>query len=89
MFRNYNLTRNHLIGFAAGVGTCAVGYYLYKKNETKVNEFLKKQGINVCTANKDITGMTLEELVVEKENIEDLIAEKEMISGELQDGIEE
>ena len=66
-------------GAAVGVGVCAVGYYIYKKNQTKVDGFLKKQGINVQTVNhKDYANMSLEELMESKELIEDLIAEKEV-----------
>ena len=68
-----------LKGAAVGVGVCAVGYYIYKKNQTKVDGFLKKQGINVQTVNhKDYANMSLEELMESKELIEDLIAEKEV-----------
>ena len=59
------INKDHLKGAAVGVGVCAVGYYIYKKNQTKVDGFLKKQGINVQTVNH-------------KDLIEDLIAEKEV-----------
>ena len=53
--------------------------YRSKKNQTKVDGFLKKQGINVQTVNhKDYANMSLEELMESKELIEDLIAEKEV-----------
>ena len=68
-----------VLNAAVGVGVCAVGYYIYKKNQTKVDGFLKKQGINVQTVNhKDYANMSLEELMESKELIEDLIAEKEV-----------
>ena len=38
------INKDHLKGAAVGVGVCAVGYYIYKKNQTKVDGFLKKQG---------------------------------------------
>ena len=45
-----------------------------QKNQTKVDGFLKKQGINVQTVNhKDYANMSLEELMESKELIEDLI----------------
>ena len=70
------INKDHL---KVGVGVCAVGYYIYKKNQTKVDGFLKKQGINVQTVNhKDYANMSLEELMESKELIEDLIAEKEV-----------
>lgn len=78
------VTRTHLTGFAVGVGVCAVGYYLYKKNEDKVDQLLRNQGIDIpASAKKDYNSMTLEELVSQKERIEDLIAEKEMIANQL------
>ena len=35
------INKDHLKGAAVGVGVCAVGYYIYKKNQTKVDGFLK------------------------------------------------
>lgn len=78
-FLTTKITKEHLVGAAVGVGVCAVGYYAYKKNQTKVDEFLKKQGINVAAAShKDYATMSIEELMESKELIEDLIAEKEL-----------
>ncbi|MBZ0254585.1 hypothetical protein K8I31_00890 [bacterium] len=77
------ITSNHVTGFVVGLGTAAFGYYLYKKNQPKVDEFLRKQGIQVPhSACKDYSSMTMEELVTEKENLEDFIAEREMASTE-------
>lgn len=73
------INKDHIKGVAVGVGVCAVGYYVYKKNQDKVDGFLKKQGINVQTVNhKDYANMSIEELMESKELIEDLIAEKEL-----------
>ena len=77
MFTKVN--SDHLMGAAVGVGVCAVGYYLYTKNDEQVNSFLKKQGINVPTSsNKNYNNMSIEELMETKELIEDIIAEKEV-----------
>ena len=74
-----NLKKEHLIGAVAGVGAVAVTYYLYKKNQNKIDDFLRKQGINVKSSNQsNYESMSLEELVTVKENLEDLIAEKEL-----------
>lgn len=77
MFGFNNVTKNHLVGAAVGIGVAAVGLYLYKKNQAKVDDFLRKQGINVkplsCT---NFEEMDLENLTEIKEHIEDLIAEK-------------
>ena len=74
-----NVKKEHLIGAVAGVGAVAVTYYLYKKNQNKIDDFLRKQGINVKSPNQtSYENMSLEELVTVKENLEDLIAEKEL-----------
>lgn len=69
----------HLIGFAVGLGAAAAGFYLYKKNQDRVDQWLREQGIQVpAGAGKDTAAMSLEELVGEKERLEDIIAEREM-----------
>ncbi|MEW6529531.1 MAG: hypothetical protein AB1473_01770 [Thermodesulfobacteriota bacterium] len=73
----WNLTRDHFIGFVAGLGLSALGFYLYKKNQPKVDEFLQSQGIQIPGSQVTPSSMTLEELVREKEHFEDLIAERE------------
>ena len=79
MIKFGNIKKEHLMGAAVGVGTVAVGYYLYKKNQSKVDSFLRKQGINIKTSSQAIyDNMALEELVTTKEHLEDLIAEKEL-----------
>ena len=79
MIKFGNIKKEHLVGAAIGVGTVAVGYYLYKKNQNKIDDFLRKQGINVKSSNQtNYENMSLEELVTVKENLEDLIAEKEL-----------
>lgn len=73
------INRDHITGALVGVGVCAVGYYVYKKNQSKVDDFLRKQGINVSNDSaKDYSSMNLEELMENKEMIEDFIAEKEL-----------
>jgi len=72
------ITNQHITGFVIGVGSAAAGYYLYLKNQEQVDEFLRQQGINVPLSPKpDITNLSLEELMQEKERLEDMIAEKE------------
>lgn len=72
------ISSDHVTGFVVGVGAAAVGLYLYKKNQPKVDEFLRKQGIAMPNASGDTQSMTLQELVREKERLEDLIAEREL-----------
>ena len=47
MFGTNVITKNHLVGAAVGVGVAAVAFYLYKKNQAKVDGFLRKQGSNI------------------------------------------
>lgn len=76
---NTSIDSKYITGFAIGVGVSALAFYAYKKNQNSVDEFLRKQGINVKKQpSYDSSSMSLEELVLQKENLEDLIAEKEM-----------
>lgn len=80
MMLNTKINKDHITGALVGVGVCAVGYYVYKKNQNKVDEFLRKQGINVATPSSNFSAMSLTELMETKESIEDLIAEKELVN---------
>jgi hypothetical protein len=72
------MTQDHITGFAIGVAATALALYAYKKNQVTIDEFLRKNGINVpASAPRDLTRLTLEDLVAEKERLEDLIAERE------------
>jgi len=74
-----NITSQHITGFVVGVGAVGLGFYLYKKNQHQVDEFLRQQGIQIPTySGMDYASMTIEELVAEKEKLEDLIAEREL-----------
>ena len=73
------LTGNNLVkGILIGVGVSAVGFYLYKKNEDKVDSFLRRNGMDIKPRGSNYESMSVEELMRTKETIEDLIAEKEM-----------
>jgi len=77
------INTDHVTGLAVGLGTAALGLYLYKKSQRKVDEWLRSQGINVPQDNgKNVASMSLEELMREKEQLEDLIAEGEMGANE-------
>ena len=74
-----SVNTDHVTGFAVGLGAAALGVYLYKKNQREVDEWLRQQGISVSQAGgRDESKAPLEELVREKERLEDLIAEREM-----------
>ena len=71
--------RDHATGFVVGLGMAAAGYYLYMKNKSKVDETLAGYGIQIpVQGEQNLSSLTLEELMLKKETLEDLIAEKEM-----------
>ncbi len=73
------INSDHVTGFVVGLGASALGFYLYKQNRRRVDEWLREQGINVPQASaQDEATMSLEELTREKERMEDLIAEREV-----------
>ncbi len=57
---------------------CRSVSYLYKKNEEKVDNFLRGRGMDIKPRGSNFETMSVEELMRTKETIEDLIAEKEM-----------
>ena len=65
-------------GVAIGVGVSAVGFYAYKKNEEKVDAFMRRHGIEVKTQAANFREMSIPDLMRAKEDIEDIIAEKEI-----------
>jgi hypothetical protein len=77
------ITTNHVTGFMVGLGVAAAGFYMYRRNQTQVDAWLRSQGINVGVGvDRDPQGMSLEDLVAEKEQLEDIIAEREMATQE-------
>jgi hypothetical protein len=77
------ITSQHVTGFALGLGVSALGFYLYKKNQAKVDQFLRERGIQVSPVlETDPKSMSLKELIRTKEELEDLIAEKEYEAGQ-------
>ena len=74
MFGNNPLVKGILIG----VGASVVGFCVYKHNEEKVDNFLRRHGIKVKSPAAGFETMSVEDLMRTKETIEDLIAEKEL-----------
>ena len=73
------ITKDHIFGVAVGVGVAAAGYYLYKKNQDKIDEILRAHGMDIpVNENKPLEKMSIEELATFKEQIEDMIAEREL-----------
>lgn len=71
--------RTFTTGIILGVGVSLVAFYVYQRNKSKVDGFLREQGINIPSAGgKDYSMMSLQELMENKEHIEDLISEIEL-----------
>lgn len=78
-----NITSQHVTGFVVGIGATVAGYYVYKRNQAQIDDFLRRQGIQIPDHGiKEPGTMSLEELVSEKERLEDLIAERELADKE-------
>lgn len=72
------ISSQHVTGFVAGLGVSALTFYLYKKNQAKVDQFLSEHGIQVSSVmSRDPESMSLRDLVKAKEDLEDMIAERE------------
>jgi hypothetical protein len=72
------ITKDHLTGFLVGVGVSGLGFYLYRKNQSEVDDFLRRHGIELPDSGpSDYAALTLEQLVKEKERLEDLIADRQ------------
>ena len=65
-------------GVLIGVGASLVGFAVYKHNEEKVDNFMRRHGVKVKSPAAGFETMSVEDLMRTKETIEDLIAEKEM-----------
>ena len=72
------ITSQHVTGFVAGLGVSALTFYMYKKNQAKVDQFLNEHGIQMSAlVERDPQSMSLKELIKAKEDLEDMIAERE------------
>jgi len=77
------VTSQHVTGFVVGLGVAAAGFYFYKVNQRRVDAWLEGQGIRLPGAGaRDLSALTLEELVRQKEKLEDLIAEREFTANQ-------
>ena len=73
------INNDHLTGVAVGLGAAALGFYLYKRNQKTVDQWLQQQGINLPqSGSQNESAMSVEELTRQKEHLEDMIAEREM-----------
>ncbi|MDQ0257286.1 hypothetical protein J2S74_004744 [Evansella vedderi] len=71
-----------LMGFVSGAVVGAVGYRIYDQNGGQLNRLIQTQPFNLGNQGNgnQMNGQspTLEELIAQKEKLEDLIAEKNL-----------
>ncbi|WP_338448499.1 hypothetical protein R4Z09_20045 [Niallia oryzisoli] len=70
------LNKDFLMGFLSGTVAGAVGYRLYEQNGGQLQRLIQPQG----AFNQTMSSYqpSLEELVAQKERLEDMIAEKQV-----------
>jgi hypothetical protein len=83
-------TNDHLVGFAAGAAVTALALYWYDQNRERVDQFLQAQRLGVgqpgpywpqapqpqyAPQSGDDQKTSVEELMAQKERLEDMIAE--------------
>lgn len=77
------MSNDHVVGFVGGVACTAAAFYWYTQNREKVQEFLAAQERAMAAARQQPAPAaadpgkkpTLQELLAQKERLEDLIAE--------------
>lgn len=69
------LTRDFWIGFVTGTVVGAVGYRLYEQNNGQLKRLVQAQSQALPSAGLEVT---LEDLIAQKERLEDIIAEKQV-----------
>ena len=78
-----SINTDQVTGFVVGIGAAALGLYMYKRNQNQIDDWLRQQGIAMPESGGSTKNdMTLEDLIREKERLEDVIAEREMKSKE-------
>lgn len=70
------ITKDFWYGFLAGAVTGAIGYRLYEQNSGQLQRLL--QPVLGQAAGTGSPNPSMEELVAQKERLEDLIAEKKL-----------
>lgn len=70
--------RDFLMGFVSGTVVGAVGYRLYEQNNGQLKSLIQNN-VPTLSIQQPRADLSIEELVSQKERLEDLIAEKQAI----------
>ncbi len=74
------VTKDFLIGLAAGAVAGVVGYKLFEQHKEQILDSF--ESLQSKFSKKDVTELSEEELQAQKEHLEDLIAEKNAAKAE-------
>jgi len=73
------INSDHLIGFLFGISASALGLHYYKKNKSLIDALIRDARAQAEPAMADaMEGLSIEELLLMKERLEDIIAEHEV-----------
>lgn len=78
------LNKDFLMGFVSGTVVGAVGYRLYEQNSGQLKQLIQQAPASAGMGgfNEGGAAPSIEELVAQKERLEDLIAEKQTTGNE-------
>lgn len=75
------MNKDFLLGFVSGTVVGAVGYRLYEQNQGQLSQLIQNPISNIQPLQSvQKQDLTIEDLVAQKERLEDLIAEKKVNS---------
>ena len=72
------INQDFLLGFVSGTVVGAVGYRLYEQNSGQLQRLLQPHSLPGFQSSAKAAQPSIEELVAQKERLEDLIAEKKL-----------
>ncbi|MFC0524475.1 hypothetical protein ACFFGV_12945 [Pontibacillus salicampi] len=77
------MNKDFLMGFVSGTVVGAVGYRLYEQNQGQLSQLIQNPGMSGMQSAQGLQtvpkqDLTIEDLVAQKERLEDLIAEKKV-----------
>lgn len=80
------MNKDFMMGFVSGTVVGAVGYRLYEQNQGQLSQLIQNPATQQLNPLQSVAAsreeLTLEDLIAQKERLEDFIAEKKVNSGQ-------
>ncbi|MBN8234859.1 hypothetical protein JF544_06340 [Halobacillus kuroshimensis] len=80
------LNKDFMMGFVSGTVVGAVGYRLYEQNQGQLSQLIQNPGVQSMNSLPSLSTnqheVTMEDLIAQKERLEDYIAEKKVNSAQ-------